>query len=217
MKYFLKFILIYITIGILGFILVGFISQDLLPIYFMVWVFSPLFYLYFKKANQSKHKHTLNKIGIIFASIIIGFVMLSYGVGKLGNVLNESRKNQAIIDESNRKIYEIKQKEEKERLATIAIEREKIKPLMNELKDKVVKEKKVIAATWSRNLTDQRKDVLYVAVPGDGTSRNGFAEYLCLIANEVGLSSKGIEIIITDAIKSINGGDFTPIGMATCK
>lgn len=148
---------------------------------------------------------------------IIFMIFLGWGISELGSAINEGRKNRQIIDDNNRKIEAIEAKRQAAIEARLQDERKAMEPLRDKLLKKTREEKKVIAAVWYRDGFGRSKDVLSVAVMGDGTNRDGYAQYICLLANEVGLGGKGIEVEITDAIKSINSGDLTPIGRATCR
>jgi hypothetical protein len=73
------------------------------------------------------------------------------------------------------------------------------------------------------------KDVLYqpntavrwsVGVFDDGTSRNGYAEYLCMLLKENGVPSKGTVVRVVDIAKIAQGGvpsSETSLGSMNCE
>ena len=99
------------------------------------------------------------------------------------------------------------------------VHKEQIKKIKNKIKGKVGKEKKILASAWNNNTLSKNITSLNVAVLDDGTKRDGFAQYICLLINEEGLLDKkyGLRVIVkvTDFKKSMSG-DFTAIGKATC-
>ncbi len=168
--------------------------------------------------EEQNHMTLLKKIGLglkillfLFAALIIynSYIAMTTAITK--NTKTE------IVKTVANKQTETKQKEIKK--DDPKIEKE-IDSKKGKLLEDVRREKKVIAATWVPD-TWGNTIKLSVAVMGDRTSRDGFAQYLCLMANEAGLTDKkyNLDVIIeiTDARKSINSGDFTPIGKAFCK
>ncbi|QLG90725.1 hypothetical protein HZF02_01615 [Pseudomonas yamanorum] len=69
-------------------------------------------------------------------------------------------------------------------------------------------EPKVKDATWA---TDSN---LYVGVIDDTTRRDGFADYICSVAVDHGLSPDLIKII--DIVKLVRTGKFVEIGKSNC-
>ena len=70
-------------------------------------------------------------------------------------------------------------------------------------------EPKVKDATWAS------EDDLYVGVISDGTSRDGFAEYLCSVAADHGLRPDLVKIVDLVALKRT--GKFAELGKAYCQ
>ncbi len=71
------------------------------------------------------------------------------------------------------------------------------------------KEPKVKDATWA---TDRN---LYVGVIDDGSRRDGFAEYICSVADDHGLRPELVKAI--DVVKVARTGKFVELGKAYCK
>lgn len=71
------------------------------------------------------------------------------------------------------------------------------------------KEPKVKDATW---MTDKN---LYVGVTNDGTRRDGFADYICSVADDHGLKPQMVKVI--DVVKVVRTGKFVELGKAYCK
>ena len=71
------------------------------------------------------------------------------------------------------------------------------------------KEPKVKDATWA---TDRN---LYVGVIDDGRRRDGFAEYICSVADDRGLRPELVKVI--DVVKVTRTGKFVELGKAYCK
>jgi len=70
------------------------------------------------------------------------------------------------------------------------------------------KEPKVKDATW---LTDSS---LYVGVFDDGSRQDGFADYICSVAGDHGVSPELVKVI--DIVKLVRTGKFVGIGKSTC-
>lgn len=72
-------------------------------------------------------------------------------------------------------------------------------------------EEKVMDATW----TSTR--VLKVGVINDGTRRDGYAQYVCNIVDDGGLSGFEISVKVIDIQKLANQGQWETLGKATCQ
>lgn len=70
-------------------------------------------------------------------------------------------------------------------------------------------EPKVKDATWA---TDRN---LYVGVIDDKTRRDGFAEYICSVASDHGVTPDLVKVI--DIVKLIKTGKFFEMGKAYCQ
>ncbi|MGQ7959900.1 hypothetical protein ACUTAF_19645 [Pseudomonas sp. SP16.1] len=70
-------------------------------------------------------------------------------------------------------------------------------------------EPKVKDAVW---MTDRN---LYVGVIDDGSSRDGFAEYICSVADDHGLKPSLVKII--DIVKVSRTGKFVELGKTYCR
>ncbi len=71
------------------------------------------------------------------------------------------------------------------------------------------KEPKVKDATWA---TDRN---LYVGIMDDGSRRDGYADYLCLVAGDHGVRPDLIKVI--DIVKVVRTGKFVELGKAYCR
>ncbi|KTB75772.1 hypothetical protein AO072_05425 [Pseudomonas syringae ICMP 13102] len=71
------------------------------------------------------------------------------------------------------------------------------------------REPKVKDATW---MTDSN---LYVGVFDDRSRRDGFADYICSVAGDHGVSPELVKII--DIVKLVRTGKFVEIGKSVCK
>lgn len=70
-------------------------------------------------------------------------------------------------------------------------------------------EPKVKDATW---MTDRN---LYVGVIDDSTRRDGFADYICMVAADHGFKPEMVKVI--DVVKVVQTGKFTELGKAYCR
>ena len=76
----------------------------------------------------------------------------------------------------------------------------------------VKQEKKVIDARWR----SAESNMLWVAVQPDGSNRDGFAQYLCMIFNKAGAPEGELKTVwIYDPASFEDGGK--QIGMAACR
>lgn len=57
----------------------------------------------------------------------------------------------------------------------------------------------------------------YVGVWSDGSNRNGYAEYVCQAANDIGLKEQNIWVKIVDYKKVLQNEGFEELGSASCK
>lgn len=60
------------------------------------------------------------------------------------------------------------------------------------------------------------RDVLAVGVLSNGTSRDGFAQYLCYTVLEHGFGGKDVTVKVLDVARLKRENDWTPIGRALC-
>jgi hypothetical protein len=72
----------------------------------------------------------------------------------------------------------------------------------------IKKEKKVADAFWYSPHT------LWVGMKSDGTSRNGYAKYLCLVLSDFNISK--VDVVIKDYRKLMLKNEFVTMGMAYC-
>lgn len=70
------------------------------------------------------------------------------------------------------------------------------------------KEPKVKDATWA---TDRN---LYVGVIDDKTRRDGYADYICSVADDHGVTPKLVKVI--DIVKLVRTGKFVELGRSRC-
>lgn len=72
-------------------------------------------------------------------------------------------------------------------------------------------EPKVIDAVWTAD------DIFKVGVFDNGTSRNGYAQYVCMALSDFGFKNKGVWVQVIDYRKLINDGSWKRIGEAHCR
>jgi hypothetical protein len=72
-------------------------------------------------------------------------------------------------------------------------------------------EPKVLDALW----TD--KAIFKVGVRDDGTGRDGYAQYVCLVLNTKGFKGKNILVRVIDLPKLIATDEWINLGTAFCK
>ena len=83
---------------------------------------------------------------------------------------------------------------------------EKAKKLFQSNEEKTAKD-----AIWTA------RDIFKVAVINDGTSRNGYANYVCEVLYENGFKGKNVWVQIIDIVKLTNDGKWVKLGEAQCK
>lgn len=71
-------------------------------------------------------------------------------------------------------------------------------------------EPKVKDATWTA------PDIFKVGVFDDGSRRNGYAEYVCMVLYDHGLKGKKVWVHVVDIEKVINEKRFVKLGEAQC-
>ncbi|EGQ8491662.1 hypothetical protein NM092_002546 [Vibrio cholerae] len=71
-------------------------------------------------------------------------------------------------------------------------------------------EPKVKDATWTA------PDIFKVGVFDDGSRRNGYAEYVCMVLYDHGLKGKKVWVHVVDIEKVINDKRFVKLGEAQC-
>ncbi len=72
-------------------------------------------------------------------------------------------------------------------------------------------EKTALDATWKSST------VFAVGVRDDGTRRDGYAQYVCLVLPDFGLSPAGTLIQIIDVVKLNSTGNWVTLGQTFCK
>ena len=72
-------------------------------------------------------------------------------------------------------------------------------------------EKKVKDAMWTS------PGVLKAGVYADGSSKNGYAQYLCLVLYDHGFKGKNVLVRVIDIMKLANEDKWINIGKATCQ
>lgn len=72
-------------------------------------------------------------------------------------------------------------------------------------------EPKVLDALW----TDE--SVFKVGVLDDGTGRDGYAQYVCLVLNKKGFKGKNVLVRVIDLPKLIETDQWVNLGTAFCK
>jgi len=83
---------------------------------------------------------------------------------------------------------------------------EKVKTLFQSNEEKTAKD-----AVWTA------RDIFKVGVINDGTSRNGYAQYVCSVLDDYGFKGKGVWVQIIDIVKLTNNGKWVKLGEARCK
>ena len=145
-----------------------------------------------------------------FWSIFILFI-LGYGVNKLGTALNEA----TMSLKQSKMTVDKKSILQEQAIKKQLIEKEKLKKSLQPKKDKLIslvkKEKKVFGPTW------ESENFLTFGMLNDGTQRDGFAQYICILKNDAGLKGHRIFIKIYDAASMMNGGKAIVIGESVCK
>lgn len=97
--------------------------------------------------------------------------------------------------------------------ANQAFAAQKLKPWQAKALELIKKEKKVVKAKWRR----PGANVLHVAMQSDGSRRDGFAQYLCMVLPDAGAPKgelKTIFIYDPAAYKSDSG---STMGLAACR
>lgn len=56
-----------------------------------------------------------------------------------------------------------------------------------------------------------------VAVKDDGTPRDGFAEYVCLVLSDSGFKGQGVLVRVVDIDKLVRTGEWVNLGTAKCE
>ena len=93
---------------------------------------------------------------------------------------------------------------------------EELKPWQAKALNMVKAEKKVMDARWK----SPGANMLHVSMKSDGSSRNGFAQYLCMLFKDAGGPDDLKSVYIYDpatyeAYK--NGGSGSDMGLAACR
>lgn len=65
-------------------------------------------------------------------------------------------------------------------------------------------------ATWTSD------DIFKVGVINNGTSRSGYAQYVCSVLDDYGFKGKGVQVHIIDIVKLVNTNKWETIGLANC-
>jgi len=90
---------------------------------------------------------------------------------------------------------------------------QKLKPWQTKALKLIKKEKKVVKAKWR----SPGANVLYVALQPDGTSRNGFAQYLCMVLPDAGAPKGELKSIFIYDPETYESGGGSVMGMAACR
>lgn len=72
-------------------------------------------------------------------------------------------------------------------------------------------EKKVKDALWTS------QSMFKVGVIDDGTRRDGYAEYVCQVIADYGLSGRGISVKVVDIQKLVRMNKWVDLGEARCR
>lgn len=72
-------------------------------------------------------------------------------------------------------------------------------------------EKVALDAVW------KAQNVFAVGVKDDGSSRDGYAQYVCLALPDFGISPGGIAVQIIDVVELKNTGKWKKLGTARCQ
>jgi len=86
----------------------------------------------------------------------------------------------------------------------------KLEPWQEKAIKLVKKEKKIIDARWSM------AGILWVSMKDDGSRRDGYAEYLCMVLNNAGKPKGRIIVISIFDHAAMQRGDLRKIGRAGC-
>lgn len=65
-------------------------------------------------------------------------------------------------------------------------------------------------ATWTSD------DIFKVGVINDGTSRSGYAQYVCSVLDDYGFKGKGVQVHIIDIVVLVNTNKWEKLGLANC-
>lgn len=66
-------------------------------------------------------------------------------------------------------------------------------------------------AVWTQ------RDIFKVGVINDGTSRNGYAQYVCEVLYDEGFKGQGVWVQVIDIVKLNNSGKWVKLGEARCQ
>lgn len=89
---------------------------------------------------------------------------------------------------------------------TYSANHEKVKKLFQSNEEKTAKD-----AIWTA------RDIFKVGVINDGTSRDGYAQYVCSVLDDYGFKGKGVWVQIIDIVKLTNNGKWVKLGEARCQ
>jgi len=152
-------------------------------------------------------KFMMTVIGVVGFLALVGVIFGDHNTGKTANAPTINTKAKTVkhipktipgYEKYSKEIEEGKQK----------------------LKKALSKERQIMAYNIGYNMMG--KDIMYVniAMMDDHTRRDGYAEYVCLLANEAGLTKKKYDhtvwVKIHDAKSAIGGGNIRVIGEKRC-
>jgi hypothetical protein len=83
---------------------------------------------------------------------------------------------------------------------------DKVQKLFQSNEEKTAKD-----AIWTAN------NIFKVGVINDGSSRSGYAQYVCSVLNDYGFKGKGIWVQVIDIVKLTNNGKWVKLGDSRCK
>ena len=82
--------------------------------------------------------------------------------------------------------------------------------LKSKVKNILIKEPKIKDVLWSSD------NILQIGIFDDGTNRNGYAEYICLVLNENGFENQRTMVQLIDIVKLTQTGQYTELGKTFC-
>jgi hypothetical protein len=88
---------------------------------------------------------------------------------------------------------------------TYSSKHEEVKKFFRSNEEKTAKD-----ASWTA------QDIFKVGVINDGTSRNGYAQYVCSVLNDYGFKGKKVWVQIIDIVKLTSDGKWVNLGEAHC-
>lgn len=89
---------------------------------------------------------------------------------------------------------------------TFSVQHEQVKKLFQSKKEKTAKD-----AMWTK------RDIFKVGVINDGTSRDGYADYVCEVLYDYGFKGEKVWVQVIDIVKLTQNGDWVKLGESRCQ